>query len=222
MCILRAERGWSIMLNWIVSHSQIINSMINLAMLVVWVAYLQTFISSYHRQTRSKIMITRNGVYSLKSRCLVCNMSSETIYLLSLLIELDTPDGHKSYPITEIEGFDASQKPSDDDVRSRQGPLESGKVRDMGSFQEMIAHALGEGEGTISADEQHWPPIESLKVRAIASYGSEDLPVGACRSFKVRRKESGWEVHPHTSEARQIRSRRERKELKSLLDNALV
>lgn len=209
------------MLDWFAANSQMINVVINLAMLVVWVGYLQIFVSSYHRQTRPKLMITRSGVFSVESRCLVCNMSSETTYLMSLLIQLETEDGCKSYPITEIEGFEKSEKPSDDYVQSRQGPLDSGKVRDMGSFKEMIANALGEQNGTDDVDPNDWPPIKSLKVTAIASYSSEDLPVGAARSFEVVRNEKRWEVHPYTSEARQIRSRHERHDLKTLLDDTI-
>ncbi len=119
------------MLDWVLANSQFVNMAINLAMLFVWVGYLQVFVSSYHRQTRPKIMITRSGVVSVESRCLVCNMSTEATYLMSILIELETHDGSKSYPITEIEGFENSDKPSDDHIQSRQGPLDPGKVRDM-------------------------------------------------------------------------------------------
>jgi hypothetical protein len=209
------------MMDWFASHSQIINLAINLAMLVAWVGYLQIFVSSYHRQTRPKLMITRSGIYSAESRCLVCNMSTETTYLLSLLIQLET-DGHcKRYPITEIEGFEKSDQPRDDYVQSRQGPLDSSKVRDMGSFKEIIANAIGEQKGADEPDANEWPPIKNLKVTVIASYSSEDLPVGATRSFEVVRKQKSWEVHPYTSEATQIRSRRERRGLKTLLEETL-
>ncbi|TDQ63843.1 hypothetical protein ATL17_1851 [Maritalea mobilis] len=207
------------MLDWIFAHSQFINSAINLAMLLVWIGYLQIFISSYQRQTRSKIMITRSGVDNLQSRCLVCNMSSEAIYLLSLMIELETEDERKSYPITEIEGFEKWEKPSDIDLWTRQGPLDAGKVRDMGSFEEMIIHALGYASDEEAPDEKDWPAIDRVEVKVIASYGSENLPVGAGRRFDVQQTDRGLVLRPHAAEARQIRSRRERKELRTLLED---
>ncbi|AVX05156.1 hypothetical protein [Maritalea myrionectae] len=206
------------MIEWLFAHSRIINSATNIAMLLIWIGYLQVLVSSYHRQTRSKIMITRSGVDNLQSRCLVCNMSSEPIYLLSLMIELKTPDDLNSYPITEIEGFEKWDNPSDVDLWSRQGPLDPGKVRDMGSFKEMIAHALRYTKDTDMPDEADWPAIESLEIKVIASYGSENLPVGAKRRFDVKSDHQGWVLRPDAAVARQIRARGERKRLGTLLE----
>lgn len=210
------------MLNWLSSHAQLVGAAINLCMLVVWIVYLQVFVSSYHRQVRSKILISLSGGRGLDARCLVSNMSSQAIYVESIIIDLETEDERKSFPITELLDYEQWDQPSDLNLWSRQGPLGAAQVRDMGSFRKMLSHALGEARGWPgSVGDDEFAKVQALDVRVVAAYGSEDLPIGAVRRFEIRREDGRTRLRPQSSETGQIRSRRARREIRRLLDEEL-
>ena len=210
------------MLSWILEYTQVIGTAINLGMLVVWIAYLQVFVSNYRRQTLAKILINRGAGRGLDARCLVSNMSSEAIYLQSIILDLEFPDEQRSCPVTELEDEEDWEEPSDEGFQSRQGPLGAGQVRDMGAFRAMLAHALGEDQraGTETRSDM-WDELRAFEIRIIAAYGSEDLPVGAMRRFEIVREKDGVELRPPSGEAQQIRSKRERKAIKKVLDEGV-
>ena len=208
------------MLNWITSNIQVVSAAINLVMLMVWLAYLHVFLSNFRRNTRSKIMISLSGDCGFKSTCLVTNMSSEAIYIQSIIIDLEAQEGRRSYPITEIESFEKWAEPSDLKIWSRQGPLGAGQARNIGTFEGMLAHAIQEENVSIEAVERQMDgPLAALEIRVIAAYASEDLPVGAVRKFRVLRSERGPQLRAESSIATQIRSRRERRAIKELLNS---
>ena len=210
------------MLNWIVAHAQIIGAMINLGMLCVWIVYLHVFVSNYRRQLRAKILINLGAGQGLEARCLVSNMSSDAIYLQSIIIDLELPGYRKSRPVTELEGLEEWESPSELNLWTRQGPLTAGQVRDMGSFRGMLAHALGQDPAAPGgADNELCAQIEAFEVTIIAVYGSEDLPVGARRRFQIQQDREGTRLRPQTGEAQQIRSRSERRAMKKRLEEEL-
>lgn len=92
----------TIMWNWIASNHQVISALANIAMLLVWIAYLQVFVSSYRRQKRSNILINRGAGSGLEARCLISNMSAEAIYIESLIATAETPEERWSCPVTEL------------------------------------------------------------------------------------------------------------------------
>ena len=97
-----------------------------------------------------------------------------------------------------------------------QGPLQSNGTFHLGSFAHLLERLLthdGRGEsfaprgGKDAADE--W----TLTVRLIASYGPEDKPVGAERTFRITSAETGATVLPDAWQTRQLSSRAERRKL---------
>lgn len=207
------------MLDWITRNHQIIGSVINLGMLVVWIVYLQVFVSNYRRQTRAHILINLGSGSGLDARCLVSNMSSEPIYIQSIIIEWDMPDSYHSRPVTELDGVEEWDEPSDLDLWTRQGPLGAGQIRDMGAFRAMLEHALsGRSDAGEDPGADAWDDLVAFEVKIIAVYGSEDLPVGAKRRFDILRKHGTTTLSPQTVGAQQIRSRGERRAIKSALD----
>jgi hypothetical protein len=78
------------MLDWISEHHRVLSVLTNIGMLFVWIVYLQLFLSSYKRQTRPKILINVGAGRSIDARCLLSNMSSEAIYVESLIATLET------------------------------------------------------------------------------------------------------------------------------------
>ena len=87
-------------------------------MLLVWIAFLQVFVSSYRRQKRPNILIHRGAGSELEARCLISNMSAEPIYIESLIATVETVDGRWSCPVTE-----ADEGRSDLTLATRQGPM---------------------------------------------------------------------------------------------------
>lgn len=210
------------MLDWISRHNQAIGAFLNLGMLVVWIVYLQVFVSNYRRQTRVHILINRGSGSGLDARCLVSNMSSEAIYIQSIIVDLETPDAHWSCPVTELDDIEEWEKPTDLDLWTRQGPLGAGCVRDMGAFRAMLDHALmtwSQSGNDVGAGIREQLVAFDLKI--VAVYGSEDLPVGAKRRFAIFRNKGDVRIRPQTIEAQQIRSAPERRKIKSILENEL-
>ncbi|MXQ14518.1 hypothetical protein [Microvirga makkahensis] len=192
------------MWNWITSNHQVIGTLVNIAMLFVWIAYLQVFVSSYRRQKRSSILINRSSGSGLDARCLISNMSAEAIYIESIIATVATAEGRWSCPVTEpLEGR------SDLDLKTRQGPLQAGRFIDIGSFQSLIEPALRMGTVAPNRSEN----LVAVEIKVIAAHGSEDLLAGATRRFDVIRQQDRLLLRGHVVGTHQIRSRRERERL---------
>ena len=52
------------MFEWISANSNVINAVANVAMLFVWIAYLQVFLQSFRRQRRALLHKSREGFIS--------------------------------------------------------------------------------------------------------------------------------------------------------------
>ena len=198
------------MWNWIATNHQVISALANIAMLVVWIAYLQVFVSSYRRQKRSNILINRGAGSGLEARCLISNMSAEAIYIESVIATVATAEGRWSRPVTEmLEGR------SDLDLKTRQGPLQAGRFIDIGSFQSLIEPVLQEEtelRGTVAPDIIE--NVIAFEIKVIAVHGSEDLLTGATRRFDLIRREDRHRLSGHAVGTHQIRSRRNRERLR--------
>ena len=143
------------MLDWAMQHSQLISDVLNLGMLLVWIIYLHVIVIGRRRQARANILITIGSGSGLAARCLVSNMSAEAIYIHSIILRLETEEGVVNASVTEIDTVEGQHEPSDLNLWTRQGPLQSGKLRDLGTFDGMIEHALligSNGAGTESAE----------------------------------------------------------------------
>jgi hypothetical protein len=194
------------MWNWIAENHQVISALANIAMLFVWIAYLQVFVSSYRRQKRSNILINRGAGSGPEARCLISNMSAEAIYIESVIATVVTPEGRLSRPVTELSGGR-----SDLDLKTRQGPLQAGDFIDIGSFQSLLEPVLRLGtglRGTSASDDLE--TVVAFEIKVIAVHGSEDMLTGATRRFELTRRQDQWLVRGHSVGTHQIRSRRER------------
>ncbi|MCE7032922.1 hypothetical protein LY625_09910 [Lysobacter sp. GX 14042] len=199
-------------MSWLIEHRQLITLLVNVGMLVVWITYLQVFLAGFRRQRKPTILINVGQNRGLDAHCLVTNMSAEPIYIHALVAILEGPGGVVTCPVTELDGEDWSG-PSDLRLWTRQGPLASAQIRDMGTMKAIIDHA----RKTISNEEgdpQAIAELRTLEIQVIAVYGSEDLPVAARRRFDLVRGDDGEPaLRPQTYAARQIRSRRERRQI---------
>lgn len=209
-------------LEWIVSNRELASLLVSLGTLLVWVTYLQVFLASYRRQRRGAILITLGQGRGLDGHCLVTNMGAEPVFILALIAQVEGDGGVRSRAVTELEGEQWSE-PSDLRLWTRQGPLDSSKLRDMGALRSMVNHVLDADAGTgpgNGAPEQAVTGLRSVLIRVIAAHGSEDLPIGAERAFEVVDDGTEPTLRPRSHSTRQIRSRRERRRLVRLLEES--
>jgi hypothetical protein len=203
-------------LQWIQDHPQLITVLTGMGTLAVWVIYLQVFVSSYRRQLRATLLITRGAGTGLEARCFLSNMSSEPVYVASVFVRLETFDGPLICPVTDML-HPERETPPDPRQRTRQGPLGSGEIRDLGSFGNLMRHALRVQSEEAVPDELH-TGIRSIMIEVVGHYGSEDLPIGARRVFVVLEQAGGPLIRGQELQTEQIRNRRERKRLVSDLE----
>lgn len=202
------------MWQWISDNSGALNVMTSVAMLVVWGFYLQLFAFGYRRQRRCKLLVNMGGQTTLAARCLVSNMSAEPIYVLSILATVTSGKEKWSQGVTDYELSDEDRQAPSAGPMTRQGPLHSAEYRDLGSFADLIEgarHAHGEHEPLERLRQEHRP--SEIELTVIAMYGSEDLPVGARRCFRLSGDGGEQRIVPMTVETVQIRSRRARRRL---------
>ncbi|KAA6120991.1 hypothetical protein KZ686_24245 [Cupriavidus cauae] len=190
-------------MQWIADHSQLISALTGVGTLLVWVIYLQVFVSSYRRQLRATLLITRGPGDGLAARCFVTNMSSGPVYVQSVIVALETPGGMVVMPATETQ--DAEQQAYSRPLeRTRQGPLQPAAIRDIGSFEHLMSPALQEARPET---------VQAVTIVVLGVYGTEDLPIGARRRFVVTPSGARLRLHGATLDTEQIRKKSERRKL---------
>ena len=208
------------MMEWITANSDLINVLANLGMLGIWAFYLQMLWSGYSRDRRPRLLITRGMRSDLEARCLVTNMSRDTIFIRSIIVVLETGAGELRYPVTEIEEIETIGDGGDIKQQTRQGPIESGAMRDLGSFSAIVTHVLDyKGPDDPPGPHNGWQGLKGLSIYVIGVYGPEEDSIGAKRSYDIIEAEDGGGVKlsPRTIDAEQIRSRKERREIDQML-----
>lgn len=215
------------MWTWIVENSQTIAAAANVAMLVVWALYFQLLLNSYRHQLRPKILINRGAGYRMNAKCVITNMSSETIYMEMVLLTLYTRDDKIVRSLSDLE---ISTTPEDGDRRAHwfQGPLGSGEFIDIGTFQELIERSVSIQEDDQEGDQEgdQKGPLQVLEIDHISilvagSYTAQDGIIAADREFDVIVRDGHRMLRPRTLVARQIRSTRKRRALEHYIVNEL-
>jgi hypothetical protein len=200
------------MLEWIDQNAELLSLVVSAGMLAVWLIYLHVFLVSYKRQTRSKIVINRGAGVDLDARCLISNMSSDAIYVESIVASVEADDCDWRRTVTDIEVRGDGEIPADPKRLTHQGPLGPGEYMDIGSYRELIERVVdGRGRLEMVLEEMTGPVIAQIQV--VADYASEDLLVGARRRFELNSQERRWLLKPQDGGTEQIRSRRERRSL---------
>ncbi|MBO9511643.1 hypothetical protein [Erythrobacter sp. A6_0] len=197
------------MLEFFRANQGLISVLLSMAMLVVWVVYLQILLVQVRASRRSSILITRAAGRGMRSRCLVTNMSSQSLYVTSLIGILHAGDKQIEIALTDLR-----ELPEDlgADPRStmRQGSLSTGQYLDIGHFDDILEVMLRDDEAAGLERED----VAQLDLIVVAFYAPESLPVGARRSFQFRwESPSGTRVQPSSLRTEQIRGRRQRKRL---------
>lgn len=197
--------------NFLTEHYGVVSALASLSTLGVWVLYLQLFYSSYRHQLEPKILITRGGGHSFKSRCMLSNMSPESVFIQAILIRLVTDETELTCSLSEIDRGSSEKR----DPRSEffQGPLSSGEYLELGSFEELVLAATCNCDGEAALGD-----VKEFTVTAVGTYPWHDRMAAAERSFTLCRHNDRTLLQADRHTARQIRSRRELKRIGRLLE----
>lgn len=201
---------------WISQNVEILSLLVSVGMLAVWLTYLHVFLVSYNRQTRSKIVINRGAGVDLDARCLISNMSSESIYVESIVASVEAALGDWRCTVTDIEGGGDRELPVDPKKLTHQGPLGPGEYMDIGSYRQLLERVL-DGRGRLETVLKNMTGPVVAQIQVVADYASEDLLVGARRRFRLEAKERRWLLEPQGGGTEQIRSHRERRSISTCL-----
>ncbi|WP_051243890.1 hypothetical protein [Thalassobaculum salexigens] len=206
------------MLSWIQNHSQLLSVGVNAAMVLIWLIYLRLFIQTIRRNERSSILITRGGGQRASAHCMICNMSAQIIYVMSVTVSIRSDNGASTHPITDVRRPSDTGKGGDVREQTHQGPLQPGEMMDLGSFESVIERAYDSaGSGSLDLETGRY----CVEILVMAHYASENLPIAATRSFDIRPDGDDPRIVPSSPRTRQIRSSRERKRLWNTLRDEL-
>lgn len=203
-------------MDWLRDNVEILSLALSAIMALIWLVYLQVFVSQFMRQRRPVIMITRSAALDDEARCFITNMGSEAIYILNLIAELHTKDRSYSAVVTDrVEtDFKDLNRPSE---RTNQGPLESGKFFDAGSFHELEMRAR-DAIGTPLEERD----ITCMTITVAAATGHASHLAAAWRSFQVEWRDDRRIFLPTTVLTRQVQTNWKRNKLKRLLAESLT
>ncbi|WNK19038.1 hypothetical protein P1P91_09100 [Halomonas piscis] len=194
-------------MDWLNENGQAISAITSVVTVFVWIFYAQLLYDGYARQRRPRIIVNRGKGVGLEALCLISNMSTEPIYVQHLIAVLCTRD--KSYSLDVVEYQQEGDEEAQGDYRTQQGPLASGDYLHIQSF-DLILHQLArywELDDDILDQEDL-----KLSIRVVAIYGSEDMPTGAWRSFRVNRTASPvHQLVPETIDTHRMSGKRKRK-----------
>jgi hypothetical protein len=207
------------MIEWLTEHNAGFGALANIGMLIVWLVYLQLFARGYRRQTRPKIVITRAAGSTLDASCFISNMSSDAIYIESIVASLCCGDQKWSRTVTDLETLDNEDDARDPFRKTHQGPLRPGEYMQVGTFGNLLERVLGTSANERDGLNGLQDPLVA-EITVIADYASEDLLVGASRRFALHKRAHSWLLHPESVSTHQIRSRRERRKIATALDDA--
>ena len=177
---------------WLQDNHGAVSAIANMATLVVWTLYFQLLLGNYRDRIRPKILINQGAGHSLRSHCLIANMSAEPIYVEAVITDAGYRSGSdKAFRRSRCSLSDLDLEVSDQGDRRPQwlqGPLDSSELIDIGTYQQLIDRTMTQGETADTIDE--------LTVTIVATYTARDRPVAARRSFDVRRSRHGTRLEP--------------------------
>ncbi len=201
-------------MTWLVEHAQVVSAAASVGTLCIWSIYLTIFWRGYRRQLKPKLVINRGEGNGLDAHCLLTNMSQQAIHIQGVEVSIDFADRTSSSYITDAEDIRAAGNPHGWQRLTRQGPLASGAMMDMGTFESILNYALRQSDQHLGTEA-----IQRCRITVLAIYGSEDLLVGATRQFDLVRREGEIQLQSDSVETRQIRSRTERRKYSRGLAN---
>ena len=174
---------------WFVENAQWISPVTSIGTMLIWIFYAQLLYSGYARQTRARILINRAvGEEGIDSPCLVCNMSSESVYVYFVMVRVETSDSQFFVPATDCGHVSVERDQADLKSRTHQGPLASGCCMQLCSFKDTLDRAARLAGAPVKDGRPTDPEVEltAMEYHVICIYGSDKRPFGAIRRFETK------------------------------------
>lgn len=202
------------MREWLSGNAEIISALASLGTLTIWTIYLNIFWQSHRRQRTAKLLINWGEGRELSARCFVTNMSERAVFVQAVVVDLRTSCGsHRAY-VSDAEDVRRSGRHPKWKHLTRQGPVDPGKLLDMGSFETILDYTahVSTGEEKFAASDLS-QRVQEFEITIIGVYGSEAMLIGASRQFQIDYSGGKPFLRSPTVETRQITSSRERRRL---------
>jgi hypothetical protein len=206
------------MWEWLENNNGAVSALASILTLLVWTLYFQLLYNNYRRLRRPRILINRGAGQTAEARCIVANMSAEAIYIEAVLISFGDESDADQPTVCSLSELDTTSSQDDVDPRRAwlQGPLQSGELIDIGSYQSLMDKAA-DGTGGAGEDGAGRTEAATLTVTVVATYLSEDGLVAAERVFDLDRDVRPTRLKPRSTSARQIRSASARRSIERLM-----
>lgn len=201
------------MLQTLLHYAPLVSAIMAGTTALIWIVYLNVFLSSYRRQRRPSILITSGAGRGMRAHCFVTNLGLEPIFLLDIILDLTQPDGTRIRAVIpeRNERWVNDDQPDIDDARggTNVGPLRSGEEIDIGRFSTMIERACME-----NPQVREDMPLACVEVTVVAITAAGARLCGASRRYRVDRDEQGDpRLRPTTIKARQLQGMLARRRL---------
>ncbi|MBS7458841.1 hypothetical protein [Coralloluteibacterium stylophorae] len=209
------------MLDRLLDYAPLISAGMTGVTALIWIVYLNVFLSSYRRQHRPSILITSGAGKGMNAHCFVTNLGLEPVYLIDIILDLTRRDGatvravipERNEHLRDDDHVDLEDARSATNV----GPLGSGEEKDIGRFRALIERACAEDPG-ISPDM----PLRCLEITVVTVTASRAELYGASRRYIVEDGDDGrLRLRPTTIKARQLHSALARRRLARELEREL-
>lgn len=197
------------MWEWISENSGLVQASMAAVTALVWMVYLHIIVSGLRRQRRTEILIHLGGSRDLSARFLVSNLGFEPIYVLEIMLTVSTADGQRMSSVADRTEIARDQHPTPREA-TLQGPLKSGDHVEIGSVTDLLDRARSKGFDRIEPQD-----VREFRVTVAAITAADSSIVAATRDFTMQRQGDALCLCPKSLSARQIRSRRERRQIEA-------
>lgn len=212
----------SLMIIFLQQNASLISAAASVGTLCIWAIYLHIFVGGHLRQIKPILIINRGEGRTLDARCLITNMSREPVHIQSVVATLMTEDTSYVAYLTDAEDIRLSGETGDWKRMTRQGPLQTGTMVDMGTFRCVLDYAAKVCcEEPVFAGSNLSRSTTGIEITILGVYGSEELLVGASRCFELDRSKAEMELRAVTALTRQITGKRERRRLLKAVEEQL-
>ncbi|KUF11690.1 hypothetical protein [Pseudoponticoccus marisrubri] len=195
------------MWTWMQENAAVLGVVLNAAMLLVWMAYLQLIFASFRKANRAVIHIASAVEQESDARCLVTNMGSDTVYLLGIKVDLRR-DGNTLTTVVSDRVDDEAPLGGDLRARTNQGPLEGGEVLDIGSFRKICERAARQADETFEPKDG-----DSVEITVVVAAQQAHRLMGGYKRFEIMQEGEQLRFRSNDVLTRQIGSAMRRRSL---------
>jgi hypothetical protein len=202
-------------MQWLADHNTALSVVLNAAMLVVWISYLNIFLFSFLRQRRQLVTITQGAGAALNAKCFVSNLGLEPIYIAEVVIDLVVA-GEQCQAVVTDRTLMSDQELQDPREATNQGPLQSGHHSSIGEFGDLIRRGL-----SASKCEGRLEDVSDVTITVVAATAAKGAVTGARRAFVIEGSGEDRILHGRTLMAEQITGRAASRKLRRDLEERL-